>query len=255
VTTPPARTRRPLLLAAAGLAGFVLLWQASSWLGLVSSLTLPPPFGLPATFWREIVSGAWVRTVLESLGHYLLGLGIGTALGIALGIATALFPTLDDLLSWVVRLLRPVPGIAWVPFAIVWFGISQTAATFIIAIGVFWINYFAAYGAAKAIDKDLLEVADAFGHRGTAAKLFKIVLPGSAAGILAGIRTGIGQAWMSVVAAELFGIPGLGQRMMQASSLLATEIVVVYMITIAALYGLTDTLFVLLRDRLLRWQR
>jgi NitT/TauT family transport system permease protein len=49
-------------------------------------------------------------------------------------------------------------------------------------------------------------------------------------------------------------VPGLGQRMMQASSLLATEIVVVYMLTIAALYGLCDYLFVLWRDALLKWK-
>jgi NitT/TauT family transport system permease protein len=59
---------------------------------------------------------------------------------------------------------------------------------------------------------------------------------------------------MAVVAAELFGVDGLGQRMMQASSLLATEIVVVMMLTIAALYGVVDMMFVALRDRLLRWQ-
>ena len=81
-----------------------------------------------------------------------------------------------------------------------------------------------------------------------------MILPASLPGILSGLRTGIGQAWMAVVAAELFGVQGLGQRMMQASSLLATEIVVVYMITIAALYGAIDSIFVMLRDRLLAWK-
>ena len=261
LTPRPSRPRSPnqimqrTLLAVLGLIAFLLIWEAVPYLGLVSPLFLPPPSGLPQAFLREIQAGYWLKAVLASLEHYVLGLALGTGFGVALGIATALYDKLDAALSWVVRLLRPVPGLAWVPFAIVWFGISETAATFIIIIGVFWINYYAAYGAAKAIDKDLLEVADAFGHRGTLAKLFKIVLPGSTAGILAGVRTGLGQAWMAVVAAELFGVPGLGQRMMQASSLLATEVVVVYMITIAALYGLTDTPFVQLRDRLLRWQR
>jgi NitT/TauT family transport system permease protein len=54
--------------------------------------------------------------------------------------------TLEAALSWVVRVLRPIPGLAWVPFAILWFGIDPTAAIFIIGIGVFWI-YFAALGA------------------------------------------------------------------------------------------------------------
>ncbi|WP_207480609.1 ABC transporter permease [Arenibaculum pallidiluteum] len=244
-----------LSYAVLGLALFLLLWEAAPRLGLIQSLFLPPPSAIPGAFLGELRAGFWVDAVLASLGHYLLGLAVGTASGTALGIAAALNDRLEAGLSWVVRILRPVPGLAWVPFAVVWFGITEAAATFIIVVGVFWINYYAAFGAAKAVDRDLLEVADAFGHGGTWPRLVKVVLPGSTAGILAGVRTGLGQAWMAVVAAELFGVPGLGQRMMQASSLLATDVVVVYMITIAALYGLTDAIFVQVRDRLLAWQR
>jgi sulfonate transport system permease protein len=59
---------------------------------------------------------------------------------------------------------------------------------------------------------------------------------------------------MAVVAAELFGVAGLGQRMNQASSLLATDIVVVYMLTMAALYGLIDMAFIFAQSRLLTWK-
>ena len=242
-------------LAPLGLLVFLLGWEAVPRLGLVSSLLLPPPSSLPAAFWREISGGWWLTATLDSLGHYSVGLVLGTGIGVALGVAAALWSDLDSFLSWIVRLLRPVPGLAWVPFAIVWFGISEAAATFIIVIGVLWINFYASYGAAKAVDKDLIELAESFGHKGVWRQLLPIVLPASASGILSGVRTGLGQAWMAVVAAELFGIPGLGQRMMQASSLWATDVVVVYMITIAVLYGLTDILFVWLRDRLLSWQR
>jgi len=68
------------------------------------------------------------------------------------------------------------------------------------------------------------------------------------------LRTALGQAWMAVVAAEIFGVPGLGQRMMQASNLLASDIVVIYMATMAGLYGILDTLFVAIQSRLLRWK-
>ena len=242
-------------LAAAGLVVFLLIWEAVPRLGLASPVFVPPPSELPLTFWRELSGGYWTEAVGASLGHYLMGLAIGTSLGVALGVATALSPRLEALLSWVVRLLRPVPGLAWVPFAIIWFGITERAATFIIIIGVLWINYYAAFAAARAVDRDFLELADAFGQGGRWSKLVKIILPGASAGILGGVRTGLGQAWMAVVAAEMFGIHGLGQRMMQASSLLATDVVLVYMVTIAALFGLTDALFVLIRDRVLAWQR
>ena len=243
------------VLAAAGLAAFLLIWEAIPRFGLVSPLFVPPPSGLPLTFWREFTEGYWSEAVGASLSHYFMGLAIGTVLGVGLGVATALSHRLEALLSWVVRLLRPVPGLAWVPFAIVWFGISERAATFIIVIGVLWINYYAAFAAARAVDRDFLELAEAFGQGGRWPKLIKVILPGASVGILAGVRTGLGQAWMAVVAAEMFGVHGLGQRMMQASSLLATDVVLVYMVTIAALFGLTDTLFMLIRDRVLAWQR
>ncbi|WP_420818894.1 ABC transporter permease [Oleisolibacter albus] len=243
-----------MLLALLGVAVFLAIWEAVPRLGLVRPVLLPPPSAIPDTFWREIRSGTWGEAVLHSLGHYLWGLALGSFLGVALGVVTGMSRRLEDLTSWVVRLLRPIPGLAWVPFAIIWFGVTPGAATFIIVVGVFWINYFAALGAVQAVDRDLLELADAFGHRSPLAKLVKIILPASISPIMAGLRTGLGQAWMAVVAAELFGVPGVGQRMMQASSLLATDIVVVYMITMAVLYGVIDTSFVALRDRLLRWK-
>ena len=71
----------------------------------------------------------------------------------------------EALTAWVVRVLRPIPGLAWVPFAIIWFGVKPTAAVFIIAIGVFWIVFFATHGAVRGVDRDLIEVAEAFGFR------------------------------------------------------------------------------------------
>jgi NitT/TauT family transport system permease protein len=241
-------------LAALGLIGFLLVWEALPRLGLFNPMLLPGPSAIPQAFWEELTSGVWLASVRASLGHYTIGLIVGSALGLVLGVATGMSRTAEDLTSWVVRVLRPIPGLAWVPFAIIWFGVSASAAVFIIALGVFWIVFFAAHGAVRGVDRDLIEVADAFGFRSAHERLFKILLPASLPGILVGLRTALGQAWMAVVAAEIFGVPGLGQRMIQASSLLATELVVVYMLTMAALYGLLDTAFVALQNWLLRWK-
>ena len=241
---------RPVL----GLALFLALWEAVSGSGIVPSSLLPPPSAIPGTFWREVMDGFWLPAVGHSLFHYLIGLVIGTVGGVALGVAMGMSRGLEDGLSWVVRVLRPIPGLAWVPFAILWFGVSPAAAVFIIAIGVFWINLFATAAAVRAVDPDLLELADAFGRRGTMPKLLPVILPAAAPGILSGIRTGLGQAWMAVVAAELFGVPGIGQRMTQAASLIATDIVMVCMLSIAALYGAIDSMFLAIQKRVLRWQ-
>jgi len=246
---------RAVALAAFGFAVFLGVWELAPALGLVPASVLPPPSVLPQAFLREVSSGIWLSSLLTSLSHYLAGLVIGCSLGVALGIATGMSSALEASLAWVIRVLRPIPGLAWVPFAILWFGIDATAAIFIIGIGVLWISYFAAHAAVRAVDRDLIELAEAFGFRRADQKLIKVILPAAAPGILAGLRTALGQAWMAVVASEIFGVPGLGQRMMQAANLLASDIVVIYMATMAALYGLIDTGFVAVQSWLLRWKR
>jgi sulfonate transport system permease protein len=246
---------KAVALAAFGFAVFLAIWELAPALGFISASVLPPPSVLPQAFLRELTSGIWFAALLTSLWHYIAGLVIGCALGVGLGVATGMSDTLEASLAWVIRVLRPIPGLAWVPFAILWFGIDATAAIFIIGIGVFWISYFAAHGAVRAVDRDLIEVAEAFGFRRADQKLIKVILPAAAPGILAGLRTALGQAWMAVVASEIFGVPGLGQRMMQAANLLASDVVVVYMATMAALYGMIDTGFVALQSWLLRWKR
>ncbi len=242
------------LLPLVGLAAFFALWEAVPRLGLVNPAFLPPPSALPEAFLRELRSGQWLAAVNGSLGHYLAGLALGVGLGIAAGTLTGMSRTAEGLTAWVVRVLRPVPGLAWVPFAIIWFGVSPEAALFIVAIGVFWIVYFAAHGAIRGVDRDLIELAAAFGFRSAPERLVTVVWPAAMPGILVGVRTAIGQAWMAVVAAEIFGVAGLGQRMMQASTLLATDIVVVYMLTMALLYGVFDAGFTALQRWILRWR-
>lgn len=248
------RSLRAPALALTGLVAFLLLWEAIPFFGIVNPAFLPGPSALPGAFLSEVKSGAWLSAIMGSLGHYFVGLFTGAGLGIALGVLTGMSKLAEEASAWVVRLLRPIPGLAWVPFAIIWFGVNPQAAVFIIAIGVFWIVFFAAQGAIRGVDRELIEVADAFGFRSPLQRLVKILLPAAMPGILVGVRTALGQAWMAVVAAEIFGVAGVGQRMMQASSLLATDLVVIYMLTMAALYGLLDTLFVAFQGWVLRWK-
>ncbi len=247
--------QRAVLLSALGVAVFLGLWEAMARSGFVPAGLLPSPSAVPPAFLAEVKRGMWQAMVLSSLSHYLKGLVIGSLLGIAFGAAAALWPVWDALQAWVVRMLRPIPSIAWIPFAIIWFGVSEQAASFLIALTVFWINYFASYAAVQGIDKDLIELGEAFGQGGLIPRVFKIILPAAMPGILSGLRAGLGQGWMTVVAAELFGITGVGMRMQDASGMLATNIVVLYMVTIAVLYGVSDFIFMRVQGRVLAWRR
>lgn len=242
-------------LSATGLVGFLLFWEAIARGGWVETHLLPPPSLLPVTLKSEIELGFWQEMVWASLRHYSIGFVLGSILGVTLGVAVALFPKVEASQAWLARVFRPIPPLAWIPFAIIWFGITETAAAFIISIGIFWINYFTAMAAVQAVDKDLIEVARAFGHRSMAALLRKVILPGAAPGILSGLRAGLGQGWMTVVAAELFGIAGIGQRMIEASGLLESQVVVLYMFSIALLYGISDYIFVRIQQKILSWQQ
>jgi NitT/TauT family transport system permease protein len=244
-----------MVFSALGLIAFLLFWEGVWQAGALNLALVPPPSHLPDVFFQEIGSGIWGAMLLSSLCHYLTGVVAGSFMGIAMAVWVGVSPRFRAFQEWVVRLLRPVPPLAWIPFAIIWFGVTTQAAAFMIAIGVFWLNYFATLSAVMAVDRDFLELAEAYGHRKFSAKLRKIILPGAAPGILGGIRSGLGQGWMLVVAAELFGVPGVGQRMMEAAGLLATDVVVVYMFTIAAVYSLTDWIYMRVESRVLLWQR
>jgi NitT/TauT family transport system permease protein len=237
----------------AGVVMFLGIWEAAGRIGLLPTVLIPPPSSVVSAFRKEAGGGMWLGFVLSNLGHYVTGVVIGSLLGIALGVAAALWPVVEAAQEGVARLLRPIPPIAWIPFAIIWFGITESAAAFIIAIGVFWLNYFATHTAVKAVDKGLIELANAFGQGGFANRLWKVVLPGAAPGIFSGIRAGLGMGWIAVLAAELFGISGIGQRMMEASGVLATDIVLLYMATIALLYTVFDSSVVWVSRRVLRW--
>ena len=245
--------RRPALWSIAGLAVFLGTWELAVQIGLLPRALVPPPSAIPAAFVSEWRNGIWLHSIQASLSHYLIGLAVGSALGILTGITVALSPKTAATQSGIARLLRPIPPLAWIPFALIWFGATESAAAFIIAIGVFWVNYFATIAAVAAIDPGYYELAAAFGHRGLSARVTTIILPGAAPGILSGLRTGLGQGWMAVVAAELFGIPGLGQRMSEAAGLLATSVLVLYMLTIALLYAMSDAVFQAASRRVLSW--
>ncbi|KAF0675015.1 ABC transporter permease [Profundibacterium mesophilum] len=245
---------RRALAGAAGLVAFVLLWKAAGTFGWVNPGTMPDPFAVPAAAWDEIASGRLLPAVGSSMVHYVWGLALGSVLGVAVGLAAATMPRLDAAHAWLARILRPIPPLAWVVFAIAWFKVSHAGAAFVISIGVFWVNYFATYAAVRNVDPRFYELARAFGHGGYFKLNRSVTLPAASPGILSGLRTGVGQAWMTLIAAELLGVPGMGQEMNAAAGVGAYEAVVVYMLAISLVYTLSDAVFSFFEERILSWR-
>jgi len=248
-----ARTRR-IVLGLSGVALFIVLWKLAYVFNWAPRGTIPDPFAVPAALWAEYNGGRLLPAIGSSLIHYVWGLGVGTALGFAVGLLAASARWFDDIHYMLARILRPIPPLAWVVFAIAWFQVSHAGAAFVISIGVFWVNYFATASGVRDVDPRYYELARAFGHGGFIKRVTSITLPGAAPSILSGIRTGVGQAWMTLIAAELLGVPGMGQEMNSAAGVGAYDAVVVYMLAISLIYTLSDGLFALVENRALRWR-
>lgn len=242
------------LLGALGLFAFIALWKSAEAFEWVRRGTMPDPVLVPAAFIDELSTGRFVPAVQSSLIHYFWGLGLGSVFGFAVGFGAASSKVFDGLHGWLARILRPIPPLAWVVFAIAWFKVSHTGAAFVISIGVFWVNYFATYSAVKNIDPRYHELARAFGQGAYLKFHHSVTLPAASPGILSGLRTGVGQAWMTLIAAELLGVPGMGQEMNAAAGVGAYEAVVVYMLAISAVYSLSDGVFAHFEGRILKWR-
>ncbi|QSG14225.1 ABC transporter permease [Halapricum desulfuricans] len=243
---------RRLLLGLLGLAGFVGLW----WFGstLQPAYILPSPLAVAVTVQSEIASGTMQTALLDSVVHWLPGTVVGTTLGVAAGVALGWSRVLDEALTPVVRVLRPVPPLALIGFAIAWFGIGHAGAAFIIAIGAFWINFYAAYGGVEGVSDDLLDVARSLGVERQIGLVRAVVLPASLPEIMTGIRTGIGRCWMLVVAAEIFGAPGIGRQIFRSANSLQVDRVIAYILVLSVMFLLVDTAFRLLQRRVLSWR-
>jgi len=240
------------LAGAAGIVGFVALW----WLASLTqpAYVLPSPLAVGEAFYAEAASGEMAAALGQSVLHWIPGTVVGTTLGVAAGVALAWNPLLDDISAPVVRLLRPVPPLALIGFAIAWLGINHAGAAFIIATGAFWINFYAAYGGVEGVSEDLIDVARSLGADDSRDLIRSVVVPAAAPEIMTGIRTGIGRCWMLVVASEIFGVPGIGRRILRASQNLQVDVTITYILVLSLMFLLVDTLFRATQRRVLAWR-
>ncbi|MFC5279982.1 ABC transporter permease [Halorubrum rubrum] len=241
-----------LLRGVAGVAGFLGLWYLVSL--TQPAYVLPSPAAVGVRFLEELAAGTMTAALASSVRHWLPGTVVGTGLGVGAGVAFAWSVTLDDVTAPLVRTLRPVPPLALIGFAIAWFGINDAGAAFIIAVGAFWINFYAAYGAVEGVSEDLLDVGRTLGVRGDLDMIRSVVLPAALPGITTGIRTGLGRCWMLVVAAEIFGVPGVGREILRASNNLLVDKVIAYILVLSLMYLLVDVAFRSAQRRVLVWQ-
>ncbi|GCF15808.1 hypothetical protein Harman_37430 [Haloarcula mannanilytica] len=259
---------RRYLRGLGGLLAFLLVW----WVGAVTTqptYLVPGPLESAYAFvdlfatstaivvpilGSSLVLPTGLAHLAQTLFHYVPGLLLGALCGISLGLAMGWNGALEDWLRPLVRVLRPIPPLAWVVFAIVWFGIHHTGAAFIVFVGAFWINFYGAYGGVEGVSSDLTDAASTLGVERDFSMLKLVALPSAAPQVLTGFRTSIGRCWMIVVGAELFGAPGVGYEIINASNNLAMATSVAYMFVISLAFLCMDVGFRFVERRMLAWR-
>jgi sulfonate transport system permease protein len=238
-----------------GLSAVILvMWQALSQLGYIKPLILPPPSQVALAFWDLTRSGAMFRHVGISVLRVLEGFGIAAILGLGLGVAIGLSRTLDRLTDLIIQVVKPIPPIAWIPLAILWFGIGEESKVYIIFLGAFFPIVINTIDGIRQTDHKYVEVARIL-EVPRFKFIRKVVIPGAYPAIMTGIRVGLMVAWMCVVSAELIAASsGIGYLIMDARQLSQSDVVLVGMITIGVIGKLMDSMIKRLEKRLIDWK-
>jgi len=232
----------------------IALWQVLFELGHLNPLLLPAPSQIVLTFWDLLKTGALPRHIGISILRVLEGFGIAAIAGVGLGIAIGLSRTLDRWTDLIIQVVKPIPPIAWIPLAILWFGIGEQSKVYIIFLGAFFPVIINTIDGIRQTDHKFVELARILAV--PRLKLVRqVVLPGALPAIMTGLRVGLMVAWMCVVAAELIAASsGIGYLIMDARQLSQSDVVLVGMVTIGIIGKLMDSLIKRVERHLIRWK-
>jgi NitT/TauT family transport system permease protein len=243
----------PWLLRSSGLALFVFAWHLAIAFG--GGALLPGPVAVGRAIGELAASGELVRHVVASLFRVTWGYLAAVAAAIPLGLALGRSPRFGGAMTPLLELARPISPLAWIPLAILWLGVGDLSAVFIIFVGAFLPLVLAARSASRSVPDIHLRAGRNFGLS-PAALAWRIVLPAALPQLLAALRLALGIAWLVVVAAEMIAVnSGLGFLIVDARNAGDRyDLVVAGMVLIGAVGITLDALLRRLeRSGALRW--
>ncbi len=235
-------------------AGLLLFWEALPRLGVVDPVLLPPFSQVAGRLGTLALTGTLWLHLGASLGRVLLGYSLAAAFALPLGFSLGLDERAEHWVRPLVQALRPLAPPAWIPLAILWFGIGNAPAVFIIFVGTVFTLLVGTISAVRGVDRRLLQAALTLGASRRRAVL-EVVLPAALPELLTLLRLGMGLAWMCVVAAEMVAVSqGLGFLILEARNTFRTDTVLAGMVAIGLLGVALDGAWRVLERYLLRWQ-
>lgn len=214
---------------------------------------LPPIRQVWAALVQLLGDGDYARHMSASLARVGLGFALGAGTALVVGVLVGLSRGLERLLDPTLQALRSVPSLAWVPFLLLWLGIDEAPKITLVAIGAFFPVYVNLVTGIRQVDRKLIEVGAIFGLS-RVALVRRMFLPAARPFALTGLRIGLGQAWLFLVAAELIASTrGLGFMLIDGQNNLRPDIMVVGILSLAGLGKLTDGLLRRIERRWLVW--
>jgi NitT/TauT family transport system permease protein len=219
------------------------VWELVARVGLWSPHLFPGPMTVAKSLSAMIADGRLGAAVLRSMGRlgraYLISVGIG----IPLGMANARLSFFRNAVKPVVMGLQALPSICWLPLALLWFGLDDSAILFVVVMGSVLAIAIATEDGVNGIDPQLLRVASTLGVRGPRFS-FGVLLPAALPGIVTGLKLGWSFAWRALLAGELLFVSGgLGQLLTMGRELMDVPQVMAVMVAIIAIGILVDRLF------------
>lgn len=261
---------RKLMFSVALPVCIVIIWEILARKGFFSPQVLPSPSqvfarwvdyliphdpydGNTSTFLAWLFSGELPQDTMASGYRVIGGFVIAAVFALTLGLLMGFSNFVYDFLNPLVQLLRPIPPIAYIPLAILWFGLGNPPAFFLISLGAFFPILMNTIAGVRQVDPLLIRAAKNLGA-GDITLFRRIILPAATPNILVGLRVGIGVAFIVVIVAEMIAVNnGLGYRILEAREFLWSDKIIAGMISIGLLGLAIDTGMSKINKHLLRW--
>jgi ABC-type nitrate/sulfonate/bicarbonate transport system permease component len=237
------RGSRDTLLGASTIVALLVIWQLVFVFELMPRWAFPSPIQVAVAFYELTLSGELLTNAGWSMLRQFTGVILSAAFGIPVGLALGASPTIRAAFLPLCRLVYPIPGIAWIPLAILWFGIGFKSTVFVIFFTGIWPIIFNTMAGVQTLSGQYTDVAQVYlAPRSLYTR--RILIPGSLPFIITGLRLTYGVGWRVIVGAEMISsIVGLGFLIDNARWQLRPDIMVCGMITIAMIGWVSENWF------------
>ena len=248
------------MLSMIGIVAFILLWQTSVMAGLVPRKFLSTPFEIINLFLVKLTDPApdgatLVENIFSSLQITLVGFGMAIVVGIVLGLLMGWYKVFDYFMRPIFEIIRPIPPVSWIPLTIVWLGFELQAKAFIIFFATFVPCLINSYTGIKQTNQVLINVAKTCGASNFTI-FWKIGIPSAMTMTFAGIRVALGNAWATLVAAEMLAASsGLGYMILMGRQFARPDIIILGIVVIGAIGTILISLLRVVELRLLGWKK